>query len=59
MSRLRRRGPRALCEPATFATDEDDEDEMYSIEMHDQGGRSLFANTPAAESERRGRGILR
>lgn len=59
VSRLRRRGPRALCEPATFATDEDDEDEMYSIEMHDQGGRSLFANTPAAESELRGRGILR
>ena len=59
MSRLRRRGPRALCEPATFATDEDDEDDMYSIELHDQGNRSLFANTPAAESERRGRGLLR
>ena len=58
MSRLRRRGPRALCEPATFATD-DDEDEMYSISLHDQGSRSLFANTPAVESEWRGRGILR
>ena len=57
MSRLRRRGPRALCEPATFATD-DDEDEMYTIALHDQGERSLFENTPAAESERRGRGIL-
>ena len=59
VSRLRRRGPRALCEPAMFATDEDDEDDMYSIELHDQGNRSLFANTPAAESERRGRGLLR
>ena len=59
VSRLRRRGPRALCEPATFATDEDDEDEMYTIALHDQGGRSLFANTPAAESGRGGRGILR
>ena len=59
VSRLRRRGPRALCEPAMFATDEDDEDDMYSIELHDQGNRSLFANTPATESERRGRGLLR
>ena len=59
MSRLRRRGPRALCEPATFATDEDDEDDMYTIELHDRGGRSLYSNTPAAESEWRGRGILR
>ena len=57
VSRLRRRGPRALCDPATFATD-DDEDEMYTIALHDQSGRSLFANTPAAESERRGRGVL-
>lgn len=59
VSRLRRRGPRALCDPATFATDEDDEDEMYTIALHDQGGRAMFANTPAAEAERRGRGILR
>lgn len=59
MSRLRRRGPRALCEPATFATDEDDEDDMYTIELHDRGGRSLYSNTPAAESEWRGRGVLR
>ena len=58
MSRLRRRGPRALCEPATFATD-DDEDEMYTISLHDQGSRSLFANTPAVESEWRSRGVLR
>jgi len=59
MSRLRRRGPRALCEPSTFATDEDDEEDMYTIELNDRGGRSLYSNTPAAESEWRGRGILR
>ena len=61
VSRLRRRGPRALCEPATFATDEDDEDDLYTIELHDQRGRSMFSNTAACESERlnSGRGILR
>lgn len=59
--RLRMRGPRALCEPATFATDDDeDESGMYTIALHDPHGRSVFSNTPAADSERRnsGRGIL-
>jgi len=59
--RLRMRGPRALCEPATFATDDDsDENGMYTIALHDSYGRSVFSNTPAADSERRnsGRGIL-
>ncbi len=55
--RLRMRGPRALCEPATFATDDDeDEDGMYTVALHNPYGR--FPNTPAAEcgrdSERRG-----
>ena len=43
--RLRARGPRALCEPSTFVTDEDeDEDHLYTVS---------FVDTPAAESERR------
>jgi hypothetical protein len=57
--RLRMRGPRALCEPSTFATD--DEDDLCTIDLHDRRGRSMFSNTPACESERLnfGRGILR
>ncbi len=58
--RLRMRGPRALCEPSTYGDDDEDENGMYTIALHDSYGRSMFANTPAAESERHnnGRGIL-
>ena len=58
--RLRMRGPRALCEPSTYVDEDEDENGMYTIALHDSYGRSLFSNTPAAESERRnsGRGIL-
>ena len=65
--RLRMHGPRALCEPSTFTTDEDGEDEngMCTISLHDSYGRSLFSNTSAAAEGGRdlarrngGRGIL-
>ena len=43
--RLRARGPRALCEPSTFVTDEDDDDDpVYTVSVLD---------TVAAESARR------
>lgn len=46
--RLRAKGPRALCEPSTFVTDEDeDEDQMYAVS---------FVDTPAVTS---GRAALR
>ena len=57
-------GPRALCEPSAFTTDDDDEDGVYTIALHDSYGRSVFSNTSAADGGRdlarrnSGRGVL-